>query len=162
MKYQKMINVFVENGSVVDHHILYYWLIAAFFFLILEIGSPGLFFFISFFFGCLVAATSTFFIESIAIQTILFFCGTSVIFLILQYYVVPRMAKNRPHEKTNVDALKGKHGLVLKSISPDHTGLIRLQGQVWAARVAHEETIFEGEKVEVIDIRGTHVVVKKV
>ncbi len=140
----------------------YGWLILAFCFLILEMGHPGLFFFISFFFGGLVAAGVSCINESIIIQTISFFAGTASALCVLRYWIMPLLGKDRPHERTNVYALKGKHGFVVQQVSPENPGLVRVSGELWAARVVRDESLIVGATVEVIDVRGAHVVVKRI
>ena len=140
----------------------YYWLIVAFFFLIMEMGSPGLFFFVSFFFGGLIAAIASYFTASIITQTVFFLSGTGISLFIVRYLIIPLLSKDRPHERTNVYALKGKQGFVLKDINTNIAGLVRINGQVWAARVVRDESVVVGDLIEVIDVRGAHLVVKKV
>jgi membrane protein implicated in regulation of membrane protease activity len=150
-----MMNFVVDN-------LLYCWLIVAFLFLIMEMGSPGLFFFIAFFFGGLLAAVSTFFNESIVIQMAVFFVGTAISLVVLRYCIMPLLGKNRPHERTNVYALSGKRGFVVHAISMEKPGFVKINGEVWVARSSSGERIEKGILVEVVDVRGAHVVVKEV
>lgn len=147
--------------QVEGSYMVSFWLIVAFFFLIMEMGSPGLFFFLAFFFGGLAAAAAAFFSLSIIVQAAFFLCGTGLALSILHYWVVPRLGKDRPHERTNMYALKGKQGFVLKNMSVEHPGLVRVNGEIWAARVVRDEHLVKGDLVEVVDVRGAHVVVKK-
>jgi len=124
---------------------IYIWLMIAIFFLLMEMGSPGLFFFLSFFFGGLLAAFSSLWIMSIVGQIIVSFIG-----------------KNRSYEHTNVFALKGKRGFVVTHIGEKQSGLVKINGVTWAARCVHNNSMNVGDEVEVIDVRGTHVIVKKV
>lgn len=138
-----------------------FWLIVALFFLLLEMGSPGLFFFISFFCGGLVAAISALFVSSVIAQTILFFVATIGALVPLRYFVVPYIEKNRPHERTNVYAMIGKRGFVITKIEKRSLGLVKINGITWAAR-SISEAVEVGDEVEVVDLRGAHVIVKKV
>ena len=63
-------------------------------------------------------------------------------------------------KKTNIDKLIGMQGLVVRSITPDTPGLVRLNDEDWRA-VSHE-VIFEKESFEVVAIEGVSLVVKKV
>lgn len=142
------------------NNLVYFWLIIAFFFLILEMGSPGLFFFLAFFFGGLGAAALTFFTDSLMVQTVIFFLGTVSALFFLRYYA--RAAeKDRPHERTNVYALQGKRGFVIKRITVEMPGLVKIDGEIWVARSLHGELLEEKVSVEVVDVRGAHVIVKK-
>lgn len=148
-------NFFIDN-------LVYFWLIVSILFLIMEMGSPGLFFFLSFFFGGLVAAGATFFVDSLSSQMALFFVGTTAALVVLRYYIIPLLAKGRSHERTNVYAMQGKQGFVIKIITAENPGLVRINGEMWVAKVIHGQSIQEGILVEVVDVRGAHVVVKKV
>lgn len=140
----------------------YFWLIVAILFLVLEMGSPGLFFFLSFFFGGLAAAFSTVWMSSIIAQTAVFFIGTVISLIVLRYFVVPLIGKDRPHERTNVYALQGKRGFVVTHIGEKQSGMVKISGVTWAARCVHGDIINVGDEVEVVDVRGTHVIVKKI
>src|SRR5205085_12335540 len=107
---------------------IYFWLVVAIFFLLLEMGSPGLFFFLSFFFGGLVAAIATWWIPSVIGQIVLFFIGTIVALALLRYCVVPLVGKDRPHERTNVYALLGKRGFVITNIGEKQSGMVKING----------------------------------
>jgi membrane protein implicated in regulation of membrane protease activity len=140
----------------------YFWGVIAIFFLILEMGNPGLFFFLSFFCGGLGATTATFFVESIIMQTVVFFVTTVCSLVLLRYYVMPHVGKDHSHERTNVYALQGKRGFVVHTITSQTPGLVRVNGEKWAARSVRGSTIEQGVQVEVVDIRGAHVIVKDV
>ncbi len=142
-------------------NILYFWLIIAFFFLILEMGSPGLFFFLSFFVGALCAAGTSLLFSSLIIQCGAFVFGTIIALVVLKQWVAQKMFKGHPRTQTNVFALQGKHGMVLKDITPQGPGEVKINSEVWTARSAHDEVIKTGETVEVVTVRGAHVVVKK-
>ena len=159
MKWEKVFSLLGHtNHFEVTNH-FYGWLVIAFLFLILETTSPGLFFFSSFFFGGLMAAISTFFTSSIALQSTVFLLSTSLFLFVLRYWILPSMT-NRSHQ-TNVYALRGKHGIVIKEITFNTPGFVKINGETWVARIAKNEIITVGDKVEVIDIRGAHVIVKK-
>ncbi len=138
---------------------LYAWLMLAFLFLIIEIGHPGLFYFLSFSFGGLAAAAATCITESTIIQILVFF-GTTIVSL----YVLRRWAgKNRPAQHTNFYVLRGKRGVVKQDITSEKPGLVTIGGQVWAARIIHhDDKALIGDIIEVVDVRGAHVVVKKI
>ena len=163
MKFEKFLSFFSNSKNLEVTHVAYWWLIVAFFFLIMEIGHPGLFFFISFFFGGLTAAAVSCVTESMTLQIISFFGGTVIALYILRHWGITLVGKNRPHQQTNFYALKGKRAVVTQDIVAEKAGLVTIGGQVWAARsIHHDDTIIRGDVVEVVDVRGAHVVVKKV
>ena len=143
-------------------NMFFFWLIIAVFFLILEMGSPGLFFFLSFFFGAISCAIATFFTTSLVVQSIIFIVGTFLSFIILQFLVKKNLFKGSKHDVTNVYALRGKKGRVLKCIEPEGVGLVKVLGQVWSARIHdNEPAIKKGALVIVLDIKGAHLVVRE-
>jgi len=64
------------------------------------------------------------------------------------------------NERTNVDAIIGRHGVVLKGINRNVNGLVRVGNEKWRA-VADEE-MAEGEEIEVAEVKGVTLTVKKV
>jgi membrane protein implicated in regulation of membrane protease activity len=63
--------------------------------------------------------------------------------------------------KTNVDSLIGKHALVMKQITEFDRGEIKVNGQIWSARL-EEGTVsplIEGTICEVVRIEGVQAVV---
>jgi membrane protein implicated in regulation of membrane protease activity len=60
---------------------------------------------------------------------------------------------------TNIDKLIGQTGIVIRSITPDTPGLIRLADEDW--RASSDEIIYEKAKVEVQNIEGVTLIVKK-
>jgi membrane protein implicated in regulation of membrane protease activity len=62
--------------------------------------------------------------------------------------------------KTNIDALIGKTGIVIRSITPDTAGMVRLGDEDW--RATSTDTLFEKDKVEIISLEGVTLKVAKV
>lgn len=62
-------------------------------------------------------------------------------------------------EKTNVDVLIGKTGIVLEGLSPGLTGIVKVGTEEWRARA--EENIEKGEMIVVTGINGVTLDVKK-
>ena len=136
-----------------------FWIIIAILLLIAELGSPGLFFFFSFFLGALITAFASFFVDSIISQLLLFLGGTTVAFLILQKWVKSRTSLSQ-EQKTNIYALKGKRAVMTTAIGPNTPGYISIQGVLWLARSADNVAIEKDSWVEIVDVRGAHVLVK--
>ena len=63
-------------------------------------------------------------------------------------------------KRTNIDKLIGQRGLVVRSITPDTAGMVRLEDEDW--RASSEEVLFEKDKVEVESIEGVTLKVKKI
>jgi len=147
-------------GNWLLGNLFFFWLVIAIFFLMLEMGSPGLFFFLSFFFGALLCAFVTFFTNSVMVQTIMFLIGTVVSFLFLHFWIKSKIFKKDRDITTNVYAMLGKQGTVVKRISASEVGQVKLFGDIWMARSAHDEVMEKGDEVIVVKLKGAHVVVR--
>ena len=62
-------------------------------------------------------------------------------------------------EKTNIDTIVGKRGLVLKDIKPHEYGLVKIGMEEWRANA--EEEIKEGEEISVTGVSGVTLNVKR-
>ncbi|MFC1842606.1 NfeD family protein [Candidatus Dependentiae bacterium] len=154
--------MFVEVFDWMISNLVFFWLVIAILFLVLEMGSPGLFFFLSFFFGALIAAGSTFFTDSIIAQSFIFLAASFVSFLIMHFWVKKKVLKAKEHELTNIYALKGKRAKVLKDIMPPEAGKVKVYGEIWSARTFGKEVLKQGEYVDIAAIKGSHLIVKKI
>ena len=72
-------------------------------------------------------------------------------------YVHSRMAVRKA--KTNIDAIIGRRGIVLKSIAKNFDGRVRLGNERWRARA--EEDIKEGDEIVVTGVSGSTLMVEK-
>lgn len=138
----------------------YMWLILGLILLILEVGIPGLFFFISFSVGSCVAAFFAFFDFSLYVQcwTAL---GTSLIcFGILKSITSTSNKKLIPQEdKTNTDALIGQEALVVQAIEPRTPGRVKIKGEEWPALSLHGTACHQGTVVTIVRIEGNKLIV---
>ena len=62
-------------------------------------------------------------------------------------------------EKTNIDTIVGKKGVVLQDITRHHYGLVKVGMEEW--RAGADEEIEEGEEIAVTGISGVTLTVKK-
>jgi membrane protein implicated in regulation of membrane protease activity len=62
-------------------------------------------------------------------------------------------------EKTNIDTIVGKKGIVLQSIAPNDHGLVRVGNEEWRARA--EERIEKDDEIVVTEVRGVTLIVTK-
>ena len=171
---------------------VYAWLVAALFFLIFEMGHPGLFYWLSFSLGSLVAATLSWYDYSWHITGIVFLLSSLLAIVLLKLTVGKLIKKHGgAHTLTNTDALIGKIGIVVKPIFADKPGRVKIGGEEWVARAykesathesakhksathenathesathesAHKNVFEEGVRVSVVAVRGSHVVVTAV
>lgn len=96
-------------------------------------------------------------LNNLNIQIIVFSCFT-LLFLIFTRPLVVRFVKHND-KFSNVNALIGQHGQVLKPISPLEFGQVKLNGEIWTASAAEE--IGENTRVVVVAIDGVKLVVEK-
>lgn len=92
---------------------------------------------------------------------IILFLVISIVLLVLTRPVAMKYL-NRSREKTNVDAVVGKTGIVTVDIDNlKGEGEVTLSGQPWAARTEGEETIAKDSLVEVVAVEGVKLIVKE-
>ena len=85
--------------------------------------------------------------------------------LILLYFTRPLVVKylNNRTVKTNIESLIGKVAVVTEDISNmENKGRASVNGQSWTARSMDDSVRFvQGEQVEVMEIQGVKLIVKK-
>lgn len=62
--------------------------------------------------------------------------------------------------RTNVDAVIGRNGIVLRRIAKNNDGLVRVGNEQW--RAMSEEDINEGDEIVVTGLKGVTLIVNKV
>ena len=62
--------------------------------------------------------------------------------------------------KTNIDAIIGRQGIVLRSIARNVDGLVKVGNEQWRARA--EEDIKKGDEIVVISVSGVTLIVEKI
>jgi len=136
------------------------WIIVSAIFLIIEVGHPGLFFFIPFALGAFATGLVSLWFTSLAVQGFFFLAISAGAFFVLHSLlnVRHRMATGTQH--TNVDALVGQHGIVVKSITPLNPGYVRVHSEEWLARSTHDTNLDTGTIIEIVAVRGAHVLVR--
>ena len=140
-----------------------FWLIAAIVFLLIELATVSM---VSLWFvaGSLAAMLAAF--GGLAVGwPIALILLVSLLLLFVFMKLRPKLGILPSQRKpTNADRLIGKEALVIKDIDPvKGTGQVRVQGQIWSARSADDESIVpEGTKVMIQDIRGVKLVVEEI
>lgn len=135
------------------------WCVLAVLFLLFEINSPGLLFFLSFFFGASVAAGVSLWCYSPLVQCASFLITTVIAAFCLRLWV-QRESNIQPGHKTNTVALHGKTALVTETIDAHKTGLVKINGEIWSAKSATNEVIPAGTLVQIVRIQGSHAIVQ--
>lgn len=127
--------------------------------LMLELTHPGLFFFLSLSVGGCAALAVSLADLPLEMQVIAFATSAVLAFILLRAFVAGRKAGT--HHKTNVEALIGKKAVVVNRIAYPSSGLVKVHGEVWSARVAEQDILNPGEFVEIVTVVGCHLIVKR-
>ena len=133
-----------------------FWIAAAVILIIIEAATMGLTT-IWFAGGAIAAAVSTLFTANIIIQVVIFI----VVSIVLLYLTKPLKAKLKiGKEKTNVEAVVGKTGFVMETISPAAFGQVKVGGIMWTARSADTNAVVDaGTEVTVVGVEGVKLIV---
>lgn len=135
------------------------WLVALVALVIIEISTMGLTT-IWFAAGALVAILAAALGAPLFVQIALFL----IVSVLLLVFTRPLAVKffNNDREKTNVDSVIGKKGIVTGQIDNlQGTGQVTLNGLEWTARSAQEgKVIAEGSVVVIRDVQGVKLIVE--
>ena len=136
---------------------LEFWIILAIIFLIGELLSGG-FYLLSIGLGAIAAAILNYLQFSITLQIIAFILIT-VIFILISRPLYKKLNKNTVDKKANTERLIGLKAKVTEDIDSHKIGNINVNGEVWKA--ISDEKISKGETVEITEIEGLKLKVKK-
>ena len=134
------------------------WLIAVVVFVVAEAATLGL---TSMWFACgsLLAMVAALLDVSIWGQLLVFILGSALLLASTRKWV-SKLKLGRV--KTNADRIIGQQAVVIQTIDNQAAkGQVRVGGQVWTARSVEDEPILAGTQVEVVQITGVKVIVKK-
>ncbi len=136
------------------------WLIIVAVMLVIEVFTMGLTT-IWFSIGAVAAAITSAVDGPLWLQITLF-CVVSIVVMLLVRPFAMKVV-NQEKAKTNVDEIIGKKGIVQETIDNQKgQGKVLISGMEWTARSAEEEIIPADTSVEVTEISGVKVIVKKV
>lgn len=133
------------------------WFSLLFLFLFLEMGHPGLFYFLAFSCGSLCSCIAALYDVSHFLQFFIFMVSTCIALMLIHL-----LLKNKKHDlaplmhRSNNEALIGKKVFVYKSPLDDHTWYAKVLGQVWVVKTVHHQPLHEGQQVIIIDVQGSH------
>lgn len=146
------------KGSMMNSYVLV-WSAVALFFLFFELGSPGLFYFLSFFCGALISLLLALIDLSLFDQAVMFLLSSVVSFFFLKAWV-KRSEKNHYH--SNMYALQGKQGVIVTPATEYQFGYVHVAGELWACKNVANQEIQAGVAVQVVDIKGAHLIVREI
>jgi membrane protein implicated in regulation of membrane protease activity len=137
--------------------IRWFWVILTVFFAVIEVFTLGLTT-VWFAISALVMVFLSFLPIPLVYQVMIFLAISAVLLFFTRPIAVKKLKIGR--EKTNVDSLIGKSALVTKKITEFDRGEVKLNGQIWTARMEDGSTLTEGSKCEVVRIEGVQAIVK--
>lgn len=115
-------------------------------------------------FGGIIAMISACFTTSLTMQFSIFiiFAGICLIFFrpMCKKYLLK--SADSADAKTNIDMIIGQTGVVTVKIG-EESGEVKVAGKIWTSlNETQGETILEGEKVEILQIKGSKLIVKAI
>lgn len=133
------------------------WLIAAIVFFIAEALTAGLAT-IWFAAGSVAAMLISFLDVSAKIQAAVFVVVSFGLLIFTRKIFVEKLRAGT--EKTNINALLGKKGIVISPVMPYAVGQVKVGGQVWSAASKNPEDSFEeGQLVTISAIEGVKLII---
>ena len=117
--------------------------------LILEVSS-GTFYLLCFAVGAAVAILSSFFAIPLWAQVLVFVIFSCLCVFCVRPVVVKYLHTDRRNRKSNADALLGREGVVIESITVEKPGYVRIDGDEWRAVSKDGNNINKGAIVKVV------------
>lgn len=138
----------------------YFWIGLAVFALLVEAASTQL---VSIWFsiGAVGAAISCIFTDNVLIQVFVFLIITTVA-LISTRPLVKKVKQKNSKEKMNLDRVIGCEATLIKDITKDQVGEVKVMGDYWSAVSRDGTEIKSGTRVKVLEINSTKLVVEKI
>ncbi|MGZ6250849.1 MAG: NfeD family protein [Candidatus Chromulinivorax sp.] len=131
-----------------------FWFVVVFFFLFLEIGHPGLLYFLSFSAGAGAALIATLYNWQLEWQYIIFFVVTCAAFGLFYFFL--KNIKQQLTHRSNLEALIGKKVTVFQAKYDTSIFQAKIAGQIWQVQSVHGYALQEGQLVVIVGIQGCH------
>lgn len=136
------------------------WVIVSIVLLIIEVFTSS-FLAMCLAIGCLSSAFAAYFNFDIKVQLFAFSVGALIAFFTVRPLMLKYFHSKGNKIKTNANALVGKVGRVVETIDFEkNQGRVVVEGDNWRAETLNNETINAGEKIEVVDVNSTILIVK--
>jgi len=145
-----------------NFHSGHIWFALGVILIIAEVATPGGFVLACFGISCLIAGFS-YYLNFELIGQIVIFCISSLILFVSVRNLFKKIFF-RPEQmvKTNIDALTGKIGIVSEKIdSATGEGRVIVGGEDWKGISISDTIIEKGNKIIVVEVSGTKLIVKK-
>ncbi len=138
------------------------WVVAGVVLIIAEIFTPG-FVVACFGIACFPAALLAALGASLTWQLAVFAASTLAVVLGIRPFFSRHLSSAQGNAKTNVDALPGQTAFVTQTIdSSQDTGRAKIAGDDWRAIAADETVIEAGQRVTVLKVDGTKLLVERI
>lgn len=112
-------------------------------------------------FGAFAALICAFFGLDIIVQSVVFIVVSSLTLYLTRPIIKKYLKVGK--SRTNVDAVIGAKGVVIKPVFPNEFGQIKIGGQIWTAKAAGEDDVIGlHEEVEVVAIEGVKAIVRRI
>jgi membrane protein implicated in regulation of membrane protease activity len=145
-----------KGGETVEPYL--FWLILGVIFVVGEIFTPSFFLF---WFGIGAFVASAVSVSFGTLAQIMVFILVSGLLVILTRPLTKKLTKQEPR-KIHIDEIIGQIATVIETIdNKQGKGLVKINGDLWRAYSKDEQVINEGEKVKIIKVEGSHVIVEK-
>ena len=142
-----------------NHTFMILWAIGVLFFIIMEFITLGLTH-IWYAFGCIFAGIAAYNDASIFLQLVIFIVSSTVLVLLTR--PIAEKHVNGKTKKTNIDRLIGQTAIVKETINnKKEQGVVRINGMDWTARAEEIDEVLKGKPVEILDIQGIKLIVRK-
>ncbi|HEY9855419.1 MAG TPA: NfeD family protein [Stenomitos sp.] len=138
----------------------HYWVIAGFAALVVEIFTPG-FFMACLGIGCFLGGLVALLHGALVVQALTFVAGSALSLAVVRPLLARSLATSEAIA-TNADALVGKSGRVVERIDPHQSqGRVLVEGEDWWATSLDQLDINVDERVRVIQVDGSRLVVER-
>ena len=142
-------------------HLWQMWAVIAVVCLILELMA-GDFFIICFAIGALGAVLSALLSESFYLQLFAFAVFSMVALVYVRPFARRYLHKGEDPRVSNADALMGRQGRVVETVTADGFGRVQIDGDIWKAVTNEPEDIPEGKNVRVVGRESTIITVETI
>lgn len=134
------------------------WMIIGILCVVIEIFDPA-FFFLSLGAAAIITGLLSFIIGNTALQITIFAVLSFIAFLLMRK--LGKKILTNAGSETNVYALKGKIGRVIKEIPANGKGYVKVGGEEWSAVEKNNLPLAEDINVLIVDIEGNKLIVEK-
>lgn len=137
-----------------------YWVVIGVIFMIIEMFTPG--FVLGLIgFSAVISGLSAYLGFGRYVQIIVFIVSNLILFTFIRKIIYSYFSNGEKDVKTNIDALQGKKGKVVKKIAPDEHGEVKVGGEIWYA-VADDDSVIEVDSwVIVREVSGSKLIVNR-